>query len=319
MAFHEVQFPIGISYGSGFGPAFSTNITETDSGQEERIARWANARRRYDVREAIKSRDDIYTIQQFYIVRGGAANGFRFKDFTDFSSASNGRGTPDDEDQSIGTGDASEVSFQLTKQYVSGIFTRNRNITKPVSGTVVVALDTVAKTEGVDFTVDTTSGLITFTAAPGGGAAITAGFEFDVPVRFGKEADDQLLIAIDSFDITQISSLPLIEIRDEDESGEDAFQGGAADLSVTADTQLSVGTGRTINLSTVGAGLDLILPVKTNLPGGGPYFFVFNNGANTITVVDSPGGSTVLTIAAGTDAEIVLGLIGAAKTWFALT
>lgn len=276
MGFDETpRFPDDIGYGSRGGPGFSTAILETDSGAEERVARWANARRRYDVSYALKSLEDLDTVMEFYLGRLGPANGFRFKDFMDFTSASDHRSTSiDDEDQNIGTGDGTETQFQLKKTYTSGGQTRTRNITKPVTGTVIVAVDGVAKTGGVDYTVDTTTGIITFGAAPAGATDITAGFQFDVPVRFAEVMDDLLDISRDAFEIGGVRSIQLVEIRDELALPEEFAYGGAADLSIAADTQISIATGRVLNVDATEANKHLLLPDATDLPEGGPYFYI---------------------------------------------
>ena len=53
-------------------------------------------------------------------------------------------------------------------------------------------------------------GVVTFSAAPGAGAAITAGFEFDVPVRFDTDALD---VTLDLERLGSITSIPLLELR----------------------------------------------------------------------------------------------------------
>ena len=60
------------------------------------------------------------------------------------------------------------------------------------------------------WTVDTTTGVVTFTTAPAGGVAVRAGFEFDVPVRFDS---DTLDVTLDFERLGSITSIPLLEIR----------------------------------------------------------------------------------------------------------
>ena len=111
-------------------------------------------------------------------------------------------------DQAIGTGDGATTAFQLVKVYASGSQSWTRTITKPVDGTVKVAIDGTEQTSG--WSVDTTTGLVTFTTAPATGAIITAGFEFDVPVRFDT---DQLDVTLDIERLGSITSIPLLELR----------------------------------------------------------------------------------------------------------
>ena len=62
------------------------------------------------------------------------------------------------------------------------------------------------------YTVDPATGLVLFLAGhiPASGHAVTAGFEFDVPVRFDT---DKLEIDIQGFRHGAIPSIPIVEIR----------------------------------------------------------------------------------------------------------
>ena len=111
-------------------------------------------------------------------------------------------------DQAIGTGDGTTTAFQLVKRYASGSQTWVRTITKPVDGTVRVALDGAEQLVG--WSVDTTTGVVTFDSAPAGSVTITAGFAFDVPVRFDTDALD---VTLDLERLGSITSIPLLEIR----------------------------------------------------------------------------------------------------------
>ncbi len=94
------------------------------------------------------------------------------------------------------------------KLYTSGAQSWTRTITKPVAGTVALALNGVPQITG--WTVNTSTGVVTFAPAPAPGAAITAGFEFDVPVRFDT---DTLDVTLDLERLGSITSIPLIEVR----------------------------------------------------------------------------------------------------------
>ena len=207
MAFHETRFPDNISRGARGGPERRTQIVELASGDEERNASWADSRRRYDVAYGIRKADDLAAVIAFFEARGGRLYGFRFKDWSDYKSALPSVAISRT-DQSLGTGTGAATQFQLVKRYTSGAQTWTRTITKPVAGTVLVALNGVNQPTG--WTVDTTTGIITFTVAPGIGIAVTAGFEFDVPVRFDSEAMD---VTLDFERLGSITSIPLIEVR----------------------------------------------------------------------------------------------------------
>ena len=207
MAFHEVRFPDNISRGARGGPERRTQIVELASGDEERNASWANSRRRYDVAYGIRRADDLAAVVAFFEARNGRLHGFRYKDWADYKSGLPSQPvTPTD--QLIGTGDGIVTSFAVLKHYTSGAQTWTRAIAKPVAGIVRITLGGVEQLSG--WTVDTTTGVVTFSTAPGSGVAITAGFEFDVPVRFDSDALD---VTLDLERLGSITSIPLLELR----------------------------------------------------------------------------------------------------------
>jgi uncharacterized protein (TIGR02217 family) len=83
-------------------------------------------------------------------------------------------------------------------------------VTKPVEGTVTIALGNDPKLEGAEFTLNPTTGIVTFTDPPDIGAVITAGFEFDVPVRFDT---DRIALSMASFKAGEVPDVPVIEVR----------------------------------------------------------------------------------------------------------
>lgn len=207
MAFHEVRFPDDISRGARGGPERRTQIVELASGDEERNASWANSRRRYDVAYGIRRADDLAAVVAFFEARNGRLHGFRFKDWGDHKSCLPS-GTQAPTDQTIGTGDGTVTQFQLVKRYSSGAQSWTRIIAKPVAGSVTIALNGTPQVLG--WSVDTTTGLVTFAAPPAADIAITAGFAFDVPVRFDRDALD---VTLDLERLGSITSIPLLEIR----------------------------------------------------------------------------------------------------------
>ena len=217
MAFLETpRFPVDFNYGTMGGPVFKTDVVVFGNGKEYRNAVWSLPRFKYDIRYVCKTRATIINVYEFFIAQQGAAFGFRIKDLWDFTSASDGKSAHAQDDQLIGTGDGSETTFQLVKNYAKGSETTARNIIKPVSGTQLIEVNGILQTSGVDYTLDTTTGIVTFTSPPTSGHAIRAGFEFDVPVRF--ESDDmagilQSLYTATGSDIVEVGSIPIIEIR----------------------------------------------------------------------------------------------------------
>ena len=210
-SFHDVRFPTGISRRASGGPERRTDVVALASGHEERNSRWAHSRRRYNAGYGIRTLDEIHAVIGFFEERRGRLHAFRWKDHADFRSGPP-LSSPQPEDQRIGTGDGVAASYPLIKLYGAGTTAYVRPITKPVAGTVRIAVAGVEKAVGVDFTVDTLTGLVTFLpgAIPGAGEPVTAGFEFDVPVRFDS---DMLTINLDAFAAGQIPDITLVEVR----------------------------------------------------------------------------------------------------------
>lgn len=207
MAFHEVEFPRGISFGSRGGPRRKTVIATSGSGFEARNSQWADSRREYNAGYGVKSLDQLYAVIDFFEERRGQLHGFRWYDKTDFKSCSPEQTVAFD-DQVIGTGDGVERSFQLSKQYGSIYDPYTRTIRKPIAGTTVVGLGTSQQLSG--WSVDNSTGIVTFDTAPGNGVTVTAGFEFNVPVRFNT---DYLEVDIEAFMAGSIPDIPIIEVR----------------------------------------------------------------------------------------------------------
>lgn len=208
MAFHDIRFPLGIALGARGGPERRTDIVTLGSGFEERNSAWADSRRHYNVGYGLRGLDDIHELIAFFEARHGRLHGFRWRDRADWKSCAPG-GTPQADDQLIGTGDGTQAAFQLIKTYVSGPASYVRMIAKPVAGSLVMAVDGVATSA---FTLDAATGLVTFDvgAIPTSGAVVRAGFEFDVPVRFDT---DRLDIDLSAFTAGAVPDIPVIEIR----------------------------------------------------------------------------------------------------------
>jgi uncharacterized protein (TIGR02217 family) len=210
MSFHEIRFPTGISLGSTGGPERRTDVVALGSGHEERNSRWVDSRRSWNAGYGVRSLNDLNTVIAFFEERRGRLYAFRWRDPTDWKSC-----TPDTQptafDQVIGIGDATTATFQLVKVYGGAHAPWTRTITKPVLGTTKIAVGGTLQS-AANFTVDHVSGRVTFLVGhlPPAGAAITAGFEFDCPVRFDT---DRLDINVQGFSHGTIPHIPLIEVR----------------------------------------------------------------------------------------------------------
>jgi uncharacterized protein (TIGR02217 family) len=208
MPFDNVRFPTAISRGSTGTAERRTDVVTTASGREERNTRWANSKRSYNAGFGVKSLDDIQNVMAFFEERRGRLYAFRWKDFADFKSCA-ASATVAATDQNIGIGDGVTAAFQLVKKYGTGMRNYLRVINAPVVGTVRVAVNGTVTTQ---FTVNVLTGVVTFNVGsiPVNGAVVTAGFEFDVPVRFDADA---IIINLVHFAGGEIPHIPLIEVR----------------------------------------------------------------------------------------------------------
>lgn len=208
-AFHDVLFPLAISFGASGGPERTNEIVRLQSGHEHRNLRHAHSRRRYDVGTGVRSIEEMEQVLDFFEARRGSAASFRFRDPFDRKSCALAA-APMPTDQNLGIGDGVARQFPLSKTYGGGPDAYQRPIAKPVAGTVRIAIDGDEIVAG-QFTVDHATGLVTFAenAVPATGAVVTAGYEFDVAVRFDT---DQLSASLSSFRAGQIPNIPLIEV-----------------------------------------------------------------------------------------------------------
>ena len=208
MAFHEVRLPARLAFGSTGGVERRTEVVTLGSGFERRSTPWAQGRRRYLIGATLRSLDDMAALTAFFEARQGRLYGFRFRDFADFRSCAPS-GTIAPLDQSLGVGDGVRTTFELSKRYGEGEAAPDRRIHKPVDGTVRVAVDG-DEVDPSAFEVDLTTGVISLAAPLATGAAATAGFEFDVPVRFDA---DRIDVTLESFAAGRMAAVPLIEVR----------------------------------------------------------------------------------------------------------
>ncbi|GIT91824.1 glycoside hydrolase family 24 [Jannaschia pagri] len=209
MSFHEVQFPPRLSLGSVGGPERLTEIVTLANGYEERNTPWAHSRRRYDAGVGMRSLDDVSDLIAFFEARRGRLHGFRWKDWSDHKSCAPSR-KPAFDDQVIGTGDGVRRSFALTKTYVSGTQSYTRPIAKPVRGSVRIGIENDELQDTIHYVVDPVTGVVMFEAPPDRGVQVTAGYEFDVPVRFDS---DGIQTSVASFQAGEVPDVPVVEVR----------------------------------------------------------------------------------------------------------
>ena len=207
-AFHEVRLPARLAFGCIGGVERRTQVTTLGSGFERRSSPWAQGRRRYLIGTATRPLDDAAELVAFFEARRGRLHGFRFRDPADCKSCAPSQ-TPAATDQALGVGDGVRKTFALAKTYGADATAVVRPIAKPVAGTVEVAVGGVALLASA-FAIDTITGQVTLVTAPAVGAAVTAGFAFDTPVRFDG---DRIDVTLESFNAARVGAVALVEVR----------------------------------------------------------------------------------------------------------
>jgi len=292
MGFHNVSIDDHFDYGFRSGPGFQTIIQTSASGHETRIQRWAEAKWRMQASKSptVSEAADLFA---FFLGRRGSFYSFRVKDWTDYTSESTGRTAASitSADQLIGTGDGTTQTFQLRKQYdLTGPSPYVRTIKLPVASTVVVALDGTPKSEGVDYTVNTQTGIVTMASAPANGVVVTAGFQFDVEARGDEELDKWLSLGLEAF---SRYSLPigLVGVLDESQSPETWDAGGSTSgkLSFGAAISLDAHT-KFWHLDPTASHVQVFMPAPVYLSGG-HYFDIYVDSGSTgsIDLLDDTG------------------------------
>lgn len=194
------RFPEDIRFGVSGGAEYNTTIITTGSGEEQRNRNWSDSRGRYTLDHGPHNLTRTESLISFFRIVGGMEKGFRFKDWTDYSvdQASTGK-----------TALVTSTTYQLQKAYILGSYTELRTVTKPVTSSVKVYKDNVLQTLTTDYTLDSTTGIVTFLSSPGV-SVITWTGEFDVPVRFNS---DRLEITTVDKGLYSWQQIELIEVR----------------------------------------------------------------------------------------------------------
>lgn len=177
------------------GPMWNTTIIVTGAGAEQRFKRWTQPRYKYQLDEGPRPASVALQIEQFFIARDGEFGGFRFEDYADYQIS-----FPTDTIQLTAT------TWQIQKTYQSGSVSRSRMIYKPVAGSVAVFNQSNGVVGG--WTVDTTTGIVTFSIAPAYVPKVTCSFH--VPVRLDTAEFSRNMISPTGFEIRGIQ---LIELR----------------------------------------------------------------------------------------------------------
>ena len=195
----NIRLPDNIEQGAKGGPTFKTDVLTTSGGYETTNQKWSLPRQVWDIGYGVSNKADLKAVIDFFHGRRGRARGFRFKNWLNYKVTG----------QSIATADGSTTTFQLKRTIADTVHPLDIDVTLPVSGTVKI-YENGTDTNGAGWTVDTTTGVVTYAVAPANGVVITADFEYDIPVRF---ASDKLDIDMEWECAISIPSIPIVEVR----------------------------------------------------------------------------------------------------------
>ena len=199
-------------------PRFSTDIRVTAGGRENSNQNWEHPLHRFILPEGIRDTDTVNGLRAHWFVMAGPHHHFPWRDPLDKASIDHVPNLPDATlaalvsrtDQPLGTGDDFTDRFQLAKEYTVGAETYTRTIHLPVLSTVLIAADGVLVPSS-DYTVSRPGGEVLFDTPPADNAVLTAGFMFDVEVRF--ESDDAFEAAVRTWQAAGFADLTLVEVR----------------------------------------------------------------------------------------------------------
>jgi uncharacterized protein (TIGR02217 family) len=184
--FFECEFPTSLAFLCQGGPTFSSTINTSFAGDEYRVRNWTGALSKWVVDLTNKPVALYSQVEAFFYCVGGQACAFRFLNHLDFQATN----------QVIGLGDGITAVFQLQTSYTSGMRTFTRNVVKPITSAVMkfdgsYCADTVSiyvnGASTTAFSLDPTTGLVSFETAPAATSVISWSGQFHFPVRFTSD------------------------------------------------------------------------------------------------------------------------------------
>lgn len=324
MGFVNEVHPLVPAPGFVSAPGWQTIVQSTASGHEARIQSASQDRTRCVASYEQRNAADIALARHFFNARRGARDSFPFLDLHDFSTASDLVGTPSDTDVVLetiagGSADGTATQFQLRKVYEpSGSAPYAKKITLPIASSVVIAKDSVSFASGGNWSVNATTGVVTFNAAPANGVVVTAGFQHYKPMRYAEETERGAQFQRDFWEGNQVK-LGFVETLDETEWPDIAPSGGALELDLTTtDAQIDCSQAWGFVRASVDARAAIVyLPPPRGIPGGIIFWKIIVAGSGgTLTFKDHEGTTIEAAVAVGSNRTVCLTNDGTNATWY---
>lgn len=312
--YHDIVMPDVFSQGSAMEVSYDTRITTLENGIETRMSKYRpEGRRKYNVLRGIAKGEDVSALRNFFILRQGALNSFKFKDWMDYATTQTGTVFGDGSVQvSAFDGSLSLLfgrTYQMVKVYSDSARTITRVLTKvkPNSEEVAVHGNILTPSE---YTINNETGEVTIVTTafdPIGAGSVTAGCEFYVPVRFAESTDQAFSVAMQATDNTQ--SLPGFELIEDVSplavSQDYQFGGSQHHTGLTGAYGIVEVQGRLQSFAAIDANLVVRLPQTFSIPTGGPIFVIYNSGTFAFDIADTTG-SSIMTLGVADTAQVFL-------------
>lgn len=195
MAFINVRLPVEVEIGATRTDSEDVEIVTTDGGKDFRNVAADQSILTFDLAYPTSKRNaaNYLAVRAMFKAARQAIHTFRFRDFTEYQLV-------DEPATQLTT-----TTFQVAKSYTAGAETHVRRITRPVSP-LALKVSGVAVVSG--YSIDYTTGIITFVSPPAEPPTVTG--EFDIPVRF----DGPLTIIGSTPELDHIEGVALKEDRE---------------------------------------------------------------------------------------------------------
>lgn len=323
MSYVDARFPVALAGTTQV--SFGGYHYEQADGSDTFVATTQLPVRFFTVDAQALGADRVADVRDFYLGVDGPENTFRFRDPWDWSTSWRHRVVPGvDSDPSnlltyrsreahvAGVGDGVSTTFQLQKWYWYGGYTRSRPIDKlPASSEEdyhlqIYTREAVGDPCGVpSYTVDRSTGQVTFASAPAAGTEILWAGTFDVHARFDPSVTESFLTEIIRRGASGgASGIKLMEVQSTVPHGEPFNPGGVGSIASAIDLQLSWGDGSLQEINMTTSGKTVYLPDFDNAPLGGPQLFIYNSGSNTFTLRGFYGNTVVTSVTPGLTVEL---------------
>lgn len=306
-------YPGELGVGSRGGPVYNTAIHETRTGEDYRISRWGRPQRVWSAQYGLRNFETIAKFLSFYRARTGAYEGFRFRDPFDWTTAPNGIISPDPDNQwshrcLIGASNGVDTQFQLLKTYQHSNYQRPRPITHPIAPNqdghfAHIYVGGVLQVEGTSYTLDYTTGIVTFAAPALAGSQIEWGGTFHVPARFGIEIDERYLATVGGTDAWELGQVPIVEIAQDAVWVDRRHPGGVWKSVIDTDYQISLGAGRLQMIRPTNNDATVYLPSVSLHPLGGDILTITNTSVDFLFKLADFDGTIIQT--AVTPGEVI--------------